>query len=282
MCFDHKPLVSVCIPTYNNKRYIDETLRCVLNQTYSNIEVIISDDCSMDGTVDIIKGYMDSRIKIHENRINIGLIDNFTMALSYGAGKYLMLLCADDGIELDAVEKGVGILESYGNSDIAVVNTYIKIINDEGKAVYTKRFIFGGGRISSYWGIRSNLLCGTNVIGEVNGSIFRKEAYEKIAEPKIKNGNKWTVDLDLKFELLLIGNGYVIPEALGRFRISDQSTSAKELRFEQARLFRQYAFRLYNDKRYKLSFFWVVTSAINSLIMQVIRNLYYVFLIKNI
>lgn len=281
MCFDHKPLVSVCIPTYNNKRYIDETLRCVLNQTYSNIEVIISDDCSMDGTVGIIKSYMDSRIKIHENSVNIGLIDNFTTALSYGVGKYLMLLCADDGIELDAIEKGVGILESYENSDISIVNTYIKIINGEGKAVYTKRFIFGGGRISSYWGIRSNLLCGTNVIGEVNGSIFRKEAYEKIAEPKIKNGNKWTVDLDLKFELLLIGNGYVIPEALGRFRISDQSTSAKELRFEQARLFRQYAFRLYNDNRYKISFGWVVASVISSLILQLARNLVYKFILKN-
>lgn len=281
MCFKDKPLVSVCIPTYNNKDYIDETLKCVLNQTHRNIEVIITDDCSTDGTVEIINNYIDPRIKIHENSTNIGLLSNFTKALSYASGKYLMLLCADDGIELDAVEKGVNVLESEENNDIVIVNTYIKIINNQGRTLHTKKFIFGSGRISSYWGIRSNLLCGTNIIGEVNGSMFRKEAYEKITEPKIKNGNKWTVDLDLKFELFLVGNGYIIPEALGSFRISKQSTSAKELRFEQARLFRQYALRLYNDKRYDLSFLWVITSVINSLILQLARNMAYNHILKN-
>lgn len=281
MSFKDNPLVSVCIPTYNNKDYIDETLKCVLDQTHRNIEVIITDDCSTDGTVEIIRNYNDPRINIFINSTNIGLLSNFTKALSYASGKYLMLLCADDGIELDAVEKGVNVLESDENNDIVIVNTYIKVINNQGRNLYTKKFIFGSGRISSYWGIRSNLLCGTNIIGEVNGSLFRKEAYEKIAEPKVKNGNKWTVDLDLKFELFLLGNGYIIPEALGRFRISKQSTSTKELRFEQARLFRQYALRLYNDKRYNLSFVWVITSIVNSLILQLARNIAYNLILKN-
>lgn len=280
MNVENKPLVSVCIPTYNNKNYIDETLKCVLEQTYRNIELIIVDDCSTDGTVEIIRNYVDPRIKINKNTENIGLVANFTKALSYASGKYLMLLCADDGIELDAVEKGVNVLEADEDMEIAIVNTYIKIINHQGKTICTKKFIFGGGRLSSYWGIRSNLLCGTNIIGEVNGSLFRKDAYEKIAEPKIKNGNTWTVDLDLKFELFLTGDGYVIPEALGRFRLSNQSTSKKDLKFEQAKLFRQYIYRLYKDKRYNLSFVWVVTSTINSLLLQIGRNLVYKFFIK--
>jgi len=75
--------------------------------------------------------------------------------------------------------------------------------------------------------------------------------------------------------LFLIGSGYMIPETLGKFRISNQSTSAKDLRFRQGELFRQYAYKLYKDKRYNLSFFWVVTSTINSLFLQIARNIIY-------
>ena len=156
-----------------------------------------------------------------------------------------------------------------------------KIINDESKVVHTKKYIFGSGKISSYWGIRCNLFWGSNIIGEPNGSLFKREAYENTPNPKFKNGNTWTLDLDMKNELFLMGPGYMIPEALGTFRLSAQSTSNKELKFTQAKLFREYAFVLYKDKRYKLSFFWVITATINSFILQIARNVFYKLFIKN-
>lgn len=276
----NQPLVSICIPVYNGAAYIDETLHYALDQTYKNIEVIISDNCSTDNTVDLIKKYNDSRIKLFVNEKNEGLVYNFKKVFTYASGKYLSFLGADDGMDLTAVEKAVNIMESPEYQDVVLVNTFIQIINDEGELVHTKKFFFGSGKLSSSWGIRSNFLWGSNIIGEPNGSLFKRDAYEKIPEPKFKNANKWTMDLDLKFELLLIGQGYMIPEPLGKFRISAQSTSNKELKFTQAKLFREYAYRLYKDKRYNLSFFWVITATINSFLLQIARNLFYILFIK--
>jgi glycosyltransferase involved in cell wall biosynthesis len=277
----NQPLVSICIPVYNGDKYIDETIQCCIGQTYKNIEIIISDNCSTDKTVERIKSYNDPRIKLYQNSSNIGLVGNYIKALSYASGKYMGFLGADDGMALNAVEKEVEIMEAPGNENIVLVNSYINVINDESKVVFRKKFITGGGPLSSYWGIRSNLFYGSNTIGEPNGSFFRKETYDKIPEPKFKNANAWTMDLDMKFELLLQGESYMIPEPLGMFRISSQSTSNKELKFDQARLFREYAYTLYKDKRYNLSFFWVITATINSFFLQLARNLFYILFIKN-
>ena len=282
MSNEKNPLVSICIPIYNTEKYVDETLDYVLNQTYKNLEVIFSDNCSTDKTVEIIKKYNDPRIKLYQNPENKGLVYNFEKALSYATGKYMMLLGADDGMDYTAVEKCIKILEDNNYKDIVICNTYIKIYNDESKLVHTKKFLLGGGGpLSSYWGIRSNLFWGSNIIGEPNGTLFKREAYEKIPNPKYKNANKWTMDLDMKYEIFLQGPGYMIPEALGMFRLSSQSTSSKELKFDQAKLFRQHAYKIYKDKRYKLSYFWVITATVNSFILQIARNIFYILFIKN-
>ncbi len=277
-----QPLVSVCIPVYNGAKYINETLDCVLGQTYKNIELIISDNCSTDNTLELIRAYADPRVKIFSNEKNMGIKYNYLKVFTYATGKYLSFMGADDGMELTTIEKGVAILESEKYRDVSLVNGYISIINEESKRVYLKKFIFGGGCFSSYWGIRSNLLYGSNIIGEPNGALFKKEAYDKIPEPKFEKGNNWTFDVDMLCELLLQGKLYIIPEPLGKFRISAQSTSKKELRFAQARLFREYAMALYRDKRYHLSFFWVITASINSFLLEIARNLFYVFFIKKV
>lgn len=253
----------------------------MLNQTYGNLEVIISDNCCTDNTMRIVSGYSDPRIVIHRNSENIGLVGNFRKVLTYATGKYMMFLGSDDLIDLRAVEKCVAVLEDPSNQDIQLVNTFIRIINDESRVIATKKFIFGRGRISSWWAIRSTLFAGFNIIGEPNGSLFRRSAYEKIPEPKFRNGDRWTLDMDMKNELFLLGASYMIPEALGMFRISSQSNSNKNLRFEQAKLYRLYAWKVFRDKRYGLSFFWVITATINSLFAQIMRNLFYILFIKN-
>lgn len=275
------PLVSICIPIYNGEKYIRETMDCVLGQTYRNIEVIISDNCSTDKGIDIIRGYNDSRVKIFSNQKNMGIKYNYLKVFTYATGKYMTFMGADDGMALDTIEKEVTILEDPKYKNVSLVNGFVTIINDESKQVYLKKFIFGTGLFSSYWAIRSNFLYGSNILGEPNGALFKREHYEKIPEPKFEKGNNWTFDLDMLLELLLQGDLYVIKQPLGKFRISAQSTSNKELKFDQARLFREFTKAVYNDKRYKLSYFWVITATINSLFLQIARNLFYVFFIKS-
>ncbi len=275
------PLVSVCIPVYNGEKYINETMDCVLGQTYKNIEVIISDNCSTDRTLELIKAYNDSRVKIFSNEKNMGIKYNYLKVFTYATGKYLTFMGADDGMALVTLEKEVAIMEDPKYKNVSLVNGYVSIINDESKQVYLKKFLFGTGLFSAFWAIRANFLYGSNILGEPNGALFKKEHYDKIPEPKFEKGNNWTFDLDMLLELLLQGDLYVIPEPLGKFRISAQSTSNKELKFDQARLFREFTKAVYKDKRYKLSYFWVMTAGVNSFLLQLLRNLFYKLFIKN-
>ena len=67
-----EPLVSVCIPAYNNAGYIRETIDSILNQTYHNIELVVVDDNSKDNTLDVIRSVKDSRVKVYHNEENVG------------------------------------------------------------------------------------------------------------------------------------------------------------------------------------------------------------------
>ena len=90
------PLISVILTTYNGEKYIAETLESVLNQTYTNLEIIIVDDASTDNVVNIIKSYNDNRIKLYINDKNLGIGYNTNRALSLATGEFIMMQDHDD------------------------------------------------------------------------------------------------------------------------------------------------------------------------------------------
>ena len=67
------PLVSIIIPTYNSSKYILQSIISAIDQTYTNVEIIVSDNCSTDDTVDIVKSIAvkDNRIHLYQNKFNI-------------------------------------------------------------------------------------------------------------------------------------------------------------------------------------------------------------------
>ncbi|MBK7819003.1 MAG: glycosyltransferase family 2 protein [Sphingobacteriaceae bacterium] len=150
-----QPLVSICIPVYNGEQFIDETVQCCLAQTHKNIEILFSDNCSTDKTVELIRKYNDPRIKIYSNETNIGLLANFKKCFTYATGKYMSFLGADDGMEPTCIEKAVNILEAPENKDVVLVNTFIQIIDEQSKTVFTKN-LFWWRKDLRKWGIRSD------------------------------------------------------------------------------------------------------------------------------
>ena len=100
-------LVSIAMTTYNGEKYIVEQLESILDQTYSNLEIIICDDISNDKTVDIIKQYQkkDSRIKIYINKENLGFKKNFEKAISLCSGEFIALSDQDDIWKKYKIEK---------------------------------------------------------------------------------------------------------------------------------------------------------------------------------
>ena len=95
---DVEPLVSVLMTSYNRQQFIAESIESVLASTYTNFELIISDDASIDQTLAIASQYAsgDSRIKVYRNEVNLGQFANRNKAASYAKGKYLKYVDSDD------------------------------------------------------------------------------------------------------------------------------------------------------------------------------------------
>jgi glycosyltransferase involved in cell wall biosynthesis len=100
----HAPLISVCIPTFNEERYIRESVASVLAQSEQNFELLIIDNCSTDRTPNICREFCDPRIRILQNSRNIGSIENFNKCIQNAIGELIILLPADDLLERDGLE----------------------------------------------------------------------------------------------------------------------------------------------------------------------------------
>ena len=127
------PLVSVIIPCYNAEKYVEAAVRSIMNQTYKNLEIIITDDCSTDNTFSILEKLADedSRIKLFKNETNQKIVKTLNKLVSLANGKYIARMDADDISLPKRIEKQVELLEE--NSDIAFCGTNAFIINENGK-----------------------------------------------------------------------------------------------------------------------------------------------------
>ena len=113
-----KPLVTIAIPTYNRAdAYLSEALESAVSQTYQNIEIIVSDNCSTDKTEMVVRGFSDAKIRYFRQEKNIGANNNFNCCIEQAGGSYVLLLHDDDLIDPDFVEvcmKTAGFSEDFG------------------------------------------------------------------------------------------------------------------------------------------------------------------------
>lgn len=98
--------IDILMATYNGEKYLKEQIESILNQTYKNIRLVISDDCSKDGTMEILKQYeQDERIKVHYHEKNQGYVKNFEYLLKQVNNNVYMLSDQDDVWLPEKVEK---------------------------------------------------------------------------------------------------------------------------------------------------------------------------------
>ena len=111
--------IDILLATYNGEKYLKEQLDSILNQTYKNIRLIISDDCSKDSTKEILKEYeqKDERIKVFYQEKNLGYIKNFEFLLKQVQDEIYMLSDQDDVWLPEKVEKSYEILKKQ-NADL--------------------------------------------------------------------------------------------------------------------------------------------------------------------
>jgi len=114
------PLVSVVMPAYNREKYIEESIKSILNQTYNNFEFIIVDDGSTDDTEKIINTYKDkdNRIVYIKNEKNMGISKTRNRGMDEAKGKYIAIMDSDDISLPERLEKQVKYMEENGNCGI--------------------------------------------------------------------------------------------------------------------------------------------------------------------
>lgn len=106
-------LVSIIMPTYNCGRFIAESIRSVLAQTYSNWELIIADDCSNDNTAQIVHSFKDERIRFQCNEHNMGAALTRNKALQMARGKYIAFLDSDDMWAPEKLERQLAFMKEH-------------------------------------------------------------------------------------------------------------------------------------------------------------------------
>ena len=137
------PLVTIGIPTYNRADgYLKGAIQCALDQTYSNIEILISDNCSTDNTESLVKNFTDDRIKYIKHEKNIGAANNFNYCVLNAKGDYFLLLHDDDLIDNDFIETCINF--SKGNNDVGIIRTGMRRIDSEGKVIGEVENLVGG------------------------------------------------------------------------------------------------------------------------------------------
>lgn len=132
-----QPMISVICPVYNMAAYIDEAIQSVLDQTYTDFELVLIDDCSTDNSMEIMQGYAakDQRVKIFSTPTNSWAHAAGNVGLDHAQGKYIAILDSDDILVLDRFEKQVTFLEE--NPDYDVLGGWMKKFGDSDSVMKT-------------------------------------------------------------------------------------------------------------------------------------------------
>jgi glycosyltransferase involved in cell wall biosynthesis len=120
------PSVSVVMPVYNGGQYLGEAIKSIVNQSFTDFEFIIVDDCSTDQTVEIIHSFRDRRIVLIENNNNLGNYPCRNIGMELARGKYICVMDADDISLPQRIERQCAYLEA--NPDVGICGSFIQTL----------------------------------------------------------------------------------------------------------------------------------------------------------
>ncbi|MGD1911955.1 MAG: glycosyltransferase family 2 protein [Rivularia sp. (in: cyanobacteria)] len=220
----NQPLVSVITPTYNRPEYLKAALKSAVQQTYKNIEIIVSDNCSPQNPLEIIESFEDSRIRFFRNQSNLGMFANTMSAFKKARGKYVACLLDDDLWEEDFLAKLVPALEASSHLALAFCDHYIikgdgtiDITATENCSQFYKRANLKEGIYQPFY----QLSLIDRAVSSATAAVIRREIIDWDSIPP-EVGGSW--DIYLNYLCCRSGNGaYYYPAKLTRYREHEQT-----------------------------------------------------------
>ena len=174
------PTVSFIIPCYKLGHLLSECVQSILGQTYSDLEVLIMDDCSPDNTGEVAMAIRDTRVKYIRNENNLGHLRNYNKGIQLARGKYIWLISADDRLRVhNALERYVKTMDEHPR--VGYVFCPGVALTARGETDVLERF---------YYGASDTIFDGRQFVAEVLRSgggllspsvMVRKECYEQIS-----------------------------------------------------------------------------------------------------
>jgi len=222
-----RPLVCICIPTYNAAATVRETLTSILAQSYTNLLVQVVDNASTDDTLKAVSEFNDARLSVHRSEVNVGAEGNFNRCIQLARGKYTAIYHADDIYEPEMVERQVAFLEAHPQA--GAVFTEAKLIDADGQNIgkigWSTRLKLKGP-LYDFSTIFSAILQRSNFF-ICPSAMARTYVYQQ--EIRSWRGDMFGsgADLDVWLRVLQRHPVGLIPEPLMRYRISTAQFSAR-------------------------------------------------------
>ena len=208
------PRVSILIPTYRYAGYLREAMDSVLSQNFTDFEVLASDDCSGDGSAELLQEYArcDPRVRVHIHPSNVGMVQNWNWCLARARGEYVQFVFGDDLLACsDSIGKMVAMLEANPE---AVLAACARNVIDEKSHVVEVWSALGASGVNASGQTMLRCLMEGNLIGEPTAVMFRRSA----AVRGFSEAYDQMVDLEMWFHLLTQGPVVYTRESLCGFR----------------------------------------------------------------
>lgn len=193
--------VSICIPTYNQVKHLKQTIDSVLNQTFTDYEIIITDDSSSNIVYDLIQEYKTERkIKYYKNEVPLGSPENWNEAIRLSKGKYIKIVHHDDYFTFsDSLQEFVDLMDNSPNAVLGFSSSVVNLINKNKLWIHSPTS-------EDLANLKSNPYClfFKNFIGAPSATIFKKSS-----NIFFDTNLKWVVDFEFYYRMLSDNNQFV-------------------------------------------------------------------------
>lgn len=229
---DTSGLISIIIPSHNHRRYVVDAVMSVLSQTYREIELVVIDDGSSDGSPDLIAAIKDSRLTLVRQQ-NKGAHAAINRGLEMARGDFVAILNSDDLYHPRRLEKAITAFRN--DRDLELVSSWIDIVNSDGSIIATKK----GWDNLHPWPLRCaeasykttndfrlNLLA-SNFVSTTSNIVGRKALFGKVG--RMRN-LKFVHDWDFLLRASAIAKCAQIPEPLIKYRVHGSNTITTDRR----------------------------------------------------
>lgn len=223
------PKVSVIIKSFNHEKYISEAINSILNQSFQDFEIVITDDASTDKSCDIIRGFKDPRIHFVGQQHNQGISLTMNASLNRARGEFIAILNSDDVALPDRLEKQVHYLSV--NTGITALFSVPILINEEGAHIQSSHNFQSALKLASNpcgawlreFFFQGNCLCAPT-------AMVRRSAIIKCGgyDPRLGSLN----DFDYWIRMLAMGHTFeILKEPVTLFRVNSRLQNASSPTF---------------------------------------------------